>query len=315
MEALPLSALSCSRRTRAATTPANKDRSGDGDGEATATATERAPRPSRCSRPTWPALLARGRRCGATGKCAKELTGGMLPSCSAASCRPRRLYDDPGRLLLGHLQDGRRLRRWRRLLRHPPSTLSPASSAVAAARTGLTGECRKKCTADTDCRRTTNARRSTSNALRRFPALARARALIGARIPKTCQPVVTPVKIDDNTVGKACIVDAECGPGTCAGYQAAPGRRSPHSRLVHLRLRRGHGQHCAATPKASAATSSTARAAPALKSAARPATASCRTPPAPTRCAPPARLRSPKSDAGTGDAGTDASALDLMIRA
>jgi len=156
--------------------------------------------------------------CGPTGKCQKELTGGSLPGliggvvgggidlsqaapgnyCSA-TCK-KKADCGAGSECFGLL----------------PDLLADLGMGL------VTGECRQACAANTDCREGYEcAEVNAKGIMATLPAeIASFAGVLTGSIPKTCAPKPTPVTIDDATVGKKCSSNAECGAGTCAGYEA-----------------------------------------------------------------------------------------------
>jgi len=169
--------------------------------------------------------------CGPTGKCKKELTGGMLPEllggfigvdinfamaapgnyCSA-SCKTDADCNTGG-ACFGIL----------------PSSLSGIiGGGAGGGLTGaITGECRKKCEAATDCREGYECAELKDGAFSGIPGFGQIAGFITSGVPKTCQPAPTVQQIDDATVGKACSADTDCGAGSCVGAAASADGGAP----------------------------------------------------------------------------------------
>lgn len=161
--------------------------------------------------------------CGATGRCAKELTGGMLPSL-LGGILPGDGIDismaTPGNYCTAVCKSDADCNTGGACFGILPSSITSLLGSGGGGLTGaISGECRKQCTANTDCREGYECAEINAKGLAAIPMFGTIAGFITPGIPKTCQPVVVPQTIDDTIVGKACTTDEECGAGSCLGYQ------------------------------------------------------------------------------------------------
>jgi hypothetical protein len=198
------------------------DNTGDGDGDGD---TPMDPKPLLPANTAGKAC-GTDNECGPTGKCAKELTGGMLASLASgfldgadlsmatptgyctAVCKTDNDCGEGG-MCFGIL----------------PAAV--AGFLGGGATSTLSGECRQKCAETTECRAGENYECAKFNkaalAESGLPA-----ALTGfIDIPPSCQPAPTVEPIDDSIVGKACSTDEECGAGSCLGYEESADGGAP----------------------------------------------------------------------------------------
>ncbi|MFT3927416.1 MAG: hypothetical protein QM778_33085 [Myxococcales bacterium] len=158
--------------------------------------------------------------CGPTGKCAKQLTGGMLPMLLGGFIGQGidLSMPTPGNYCTATCKSDADCNTGGACFGILPSTLSGFLGGGGGGLTGaLSGECRKKCEANTDCRDGYECAMIKDGALNGIPGIGMFAGLITGGIPKTCQPKPMVTPITDAVVGKACSEDAECAPGNCTG--------------------------------------------------------------------------------------------------
>ncbi len=192
---------------------------GDGDGD--------SPKPPA---PLLPANTAgnactNDNECGPTGKCAKELTGGMLISLAGPILGGLDLsMATPGNYCSATCKSDADCNAGGVCFGILPSGLT-ALIGGGGGGGAISGECRKACNANEDCREGYECAEFNSAALQGIEGLGALSGLL--TIPKSCQPAPTVQQIDDSIVGKPCSENADCGAGTCLGYAAATDGGAP----------------------------------------------------------------------------------------
>lgn len=134
---------------------------------------------------------------GRGGKCSQRLTLGSVGDLAEQAIGQRVFLDNPGGYCSASCTN---------------DTSCGANGSCFGAVPGLfNGECRKKCTADSDCRDGYECAKLTNTG-------GDAGAASPIALPLTCQPKIKPVQIAPNAVGKACTTEnasTTCGGGTC----------------------------------------------------------------------------------------------------